>query len=135
MSAVGLLQGRSGALSAGPGGRHSPAGPRPGRGRAHWPASRSGRPAGRTSIAVLTKGRCFEGLIEQHPDRLFRVAPLVEQLDHRGSRSTGWICTSLIAAISSRGRRASGAAPGSGHRAGLAAAPSPSISLTADHRR
>jgi ectoine hydroxylase-related dioxygenase (phytanoyl-CoA dioxygenase family) len=49
----------------------------------------------------VNKGRCFELFIEQHPS-IAQGGPLVEQLVTE-ALGPGWICTSLIAAISLRG--------------------------------
>ena len=57
--------------------------------------------SGQNINCCINKGRCFEGLIEQHPD-VMQGGPLVEQLvDEALGRN--WICTSLIAAISLKG--------------------------------
>ena len=50
----------------------------------------------------MNKGRCFELFIEQHPKALPKGDPLVEQLVTE-ALGPGWICTSLIAALSLRG--------------------------------
>ena len=58
-------------------------------------------PSGQNINCCVNKGRCFELLIEQHPDQV-QGGPLVEQLVTEALGS-GWICTSLIAAISLKG--------------------------------
>ena len=58
-------------------------------------------PSGQNINCCVNKGRCFELLIEQHPSAM-QGGPLVEQLVTE-ALGTGWICTSLIAAISLRG--------------------------------
>ena len=58
-------------------------------------------PSGQNINCCVNKGRCFELLIEQHPD-IVQGGPLVEQLVTEALGS-GWICTSLIAAISLKG--------------------------------
>ena len=58
-------------------------------------------PSGQNINCCVNKGRCFELLIEQHPD-IMQGGPLVEQLVTE-ALGPGWICTSLIAAISLRG--------------------------------
>ncbi|MEM7216976.1 MAG: phytanoyl-CoA dioxygenase family protein [Pseudomonadota bacterium] len=58
-------------------------------------------PSGQNINCCVNKGRCFELLIEQHPDGM-QGGPLVEQLVTE-ALGPGWICTSLIAAISLRG--------------------------------
>ena len=50
---------------------------------------------------LRNKGRCFELFVEQHPD-IAQGGPLVEQLVTE-ALGPGWICTSLIAAISLQG--------------------------------
>lgn len=75
--------------------------------------------SGQNINCCVNKGRCFEALIEQ--DRsVVQGGPLVEQLVDEALGS-GWICTSLIAAISLRGgvpqalHQDQGIAPGSPH--------------------
>ncbi|RLA38623.1 MAG: hypothetical protein DRR42_28465, partial [Gammaproteobacteria bacterium] len=58
-------------------------------------------PSGQNINCCVNKGRCFEGLIEQHPD-VVQGGPLVEQIVTE-ALGPGWICTSLIAAISLEG--------------------------------
>ena len=58
-------------------------------------------PSGQNINCCVNKGRCFELLIEQHPDAM-QGGPLVEQLVTE-ALGRGWISTSLIAAISLRG--------------------------------
>ena len=58
-------------------------------------------PSGQNINCCVNKGRCFELLIEQHPD-MVQGGPLVEQIVTEALGS-GWICTSLIAAISLKG--------------------------------
>jgi len=58
-------------------------------------------PSGQNINCCVNKGRCFEGLIEQHPDAM-QGGPLVEQLVNE-ALGLGWISTSLIAAISLKG--------------------------------
>lgn len=58
-------------------------------------------PSGQNINCCVNKGRCFELLIEQHPD-IAQGGPLVEQLVTE-ALGPGWICTSLIAAISLKG--------------------------------
>ncbi len=58
-------------------------------------------PSGQNINCCINKGRCFELFIEQHPD-IAQGGPLVEQLVTEALGS-GWICTSLIAAISLKG--------------------------------
>lgn len=58
-------------------------------------------PSGQNINSCINKGRCFELFIEQHPDAA-QGGPLVEQLVTE-SLGEGWICNSLIAAISLRG--------------------------------
>lgn len=58
-------------------------------------------PSGQNINCCVNKGRCFEGLIEQHPD-IVQGGALVEQLITE-ALGLGWICTSLIAAISLEG--------------------------------
>lgn len=57
--------------------------------------------SGQNINCCVNKGRCFEGFIEQHPD-IVQGGPLLEQLITE-SLGPGWICTSLIAAISIEG--------------------------------
>ena len=58
-------------------------------------------PSGQNINCCVNKGRCFELLIEQHPSAM-QGGPLVEALVTE-ALGPGWICTSLIAAISLRG--------------------------------
>ena len=58
-------------------------------------------PSGQNINCCVNKGRCFELLIEQHPSQV-QGGPLVEQLVME-ALGPGWICTSLIAAISLKG--------------------------------
>ena len=58
-------------------------------------------PSGQNINCCVNKGRCFELLIEQHPD-MVQGAALVEQIVTE-ALGQNWICTSLIAAISLRG--------------------------------
>jgi ectoine hydroxylase-related dioxygenase (phytanoyl-CoA dioxygenase family) len=58
-------------------------------------------PSGQNINCCVNKGRCFELLIEQHPSAV-QGGPLVEQLVDE-ALGRGWICTSLIAAISLKG--------------------------------
>jgi ectoine hydroxylase-related dioxygenase (phytanoyl-CoA dioxygenase family) len=58
-------------------------------------------PSGQNINSCINKGRCFELFIEQHPDAA-QGGPLVEQLVTE-ALGEGWICNSLIAAISLRG--------------------------------
>ena len=58
-------------------------------------------PSGQNINCCINKGRCFELFIEQHPD-MVQGGPLVEQLVTE-ALGPGWICTSLIAAISLKG--------------------------------
>ncbi len=58
-------------------------------------------PSGQNINCCVNKGRCFELLIEQHPSAM-QGGPLVEQLVNE-ALGHGWICTSLIAAISLEG--------------------------------
>jgi ectoine hydroxylase-related dioxygenase (phytanoyl-CoA dioxygenase family) len=58
-------------------------------------------PSGQNINCCVNKGRCFEGMIEQHPD-VVQGGPLVEQLITE-ALGDGWICTSLIAAQSLKG--------------------------------
>jgi ectoine hydroxylase-related dioxygenase (phytanoyl-CoA dioxygenase family) len=58
-------------------------------------------PSGQNINCCVNKGRCFELFIEQHPS-IAQGGPLVEQLV-TDALGPGWICTSLIAAISLRG--------------------------------
>lgn len=57
--------------------------------------------SGQNINCCVNKGRCFELLIEQDP-RVVQGGPVVEQLVEE-ALGPGWICTSLIAAISLRG--------------------------------
>ena len=57
--------------------------------------------SGQNINCCVNKGRCFEALIEQHPD-VVQGGPLVEQLVEEALGS-GWICTSLIGAIALQG--------------------------------
>ena len=58
-------------------------------------------PSGQNLNCCVNKGRCFERLIEQHPS-IMQGGPLVEQIVTE-ALGPGWICTSLIAAISLKG--------------------------------
>ena len=58
-------------------------------------------PSGQNINSCINKGRCFEQFIEQHPDAA-QGGPLVEQLVTE-ALGEGWICNSLIAAISLQG--------------------------------
>jgi ectoine hydroxylase-related dioxygenase (phytanoyl-CoA dioxygenase family) len=58
-------------------------------------------PSGQNINCCVNKGRCFELFIEQHPS-IAQGGPLVEQLVTE-ALGPGWICTSLIAAISLQG--------------------------------
>ena len=58
-------------------------------------------PSGQNINCCVNKGRCFELLIEQHPDAV-QGGPLIEQLVTEAI-GPGWICTSLIAAMSLKG--------------------------------
>lgn len=58
-------------------------------------------PSGQNINCCVNKGQCFELLIEQHPD-IAQGGPLVEQLVDE-ALGPGWICTSLIAAMSLQG--------------------------------
>ncbi|MEM7100065.1 MAG: phytanoyl-CoA dioxygenase family protein [Pseudomonadota bacterium] len=58
-------------------------------------------PSGQNINCCINKGRCFELLIEQDPS-MVQGGPLVEQLVTE-ALGPGWICTSLIGAISLRG--------------------------------
>ncbi|MEM7078245.1 MAG: phytanoyl-CoA dioxygenase family protein [Pseudomonadota bacterium] len=58
-------------------------------------------PSGQNINCCINKGRCFELFIEHHPDAV-QGGPLVEQLVTE-ALGAGWICTSLIAAISLKG--------------------------------
>jgi len=58
-------------------------------------------PSGQNINSCVNKGECFEQLIEQHPS-IMQGGPLVEQLITE-ALGPGWICTSLIGAISLRG--------------------------------
>lgn len=57
--------------------------------------------SGQNINCCVNKGQCFEALIEQDPS-VVQGGPLVEQLVDE-ALGPGWICTSLIAAISIRG--------------------------------
>ena len=58
-------------------------------------------PSGQNINCCVNKGRCFEGLIEQHPS-VVQGGPLVEQIITE-ALGPNWISTSLIAAISLEG--------------------------------
>lgn len=58
-------------------------------------------PSGQNINCCVNKGACFEALIQQDPS-IMQGGPLVEQLITEAI-GPGWICTSLIAAISLRG--------------------------------
>lgn len=58
-------------------------------------------PSGQNINCCVNKGRCFELVIEQHPSAM-QGGPLIEQLLNE-ALGRGWICTSLIAAISLKG--------------------------------
>jgi ectoine hydroxylase-related dioxygenase (phytanoyl-CoA dioxygenase family) len=58
-------------------------------------------PSGQNINCCVNKGPCFEGLIELHPD-VVQGGPLMEQLVTE-ALGAGWICTSLIAAVSLKG--------------------------------
>jgi ectoine hydroxylase-related dioxygenase (phytanoyl-CoA dioxygenase family) len=58
-------------------------------------------PSGQNINCCVNKGRCFELLIEQHPS-IAQGGPLAEQLVDE-ALGPGWVCTSLIAAISKKG--------------------------------
>ena len=58
-------------------------------------------PSGQNINCCVNKGQCFEGLIEQHTD-IVQGGPLIEQLITE-ALGAGWICSSLIAAISVKG--------------------------------
>ena len=58
-------------------------------------------PSGQNINCCVNKGRCFERLIEQHPEAM-QGGPLVEQIITE-ALGYGWISTSLIAAISLKG--------------------------------
>ena len=58
-------------------------------------------PSGQNINGCVNKGRCFEGMIEQHPTAV-QGGPLVEQLLVE-AMGEGYICTSLIAAMSLHG--------------------------------
>jgi ectoine hydroxylase-related dioxygenase (phytanoyl-CoA dioxygenase family) len=58
-------------------------------------------PSGQNINCCINKGQCFEGFIEHEPS-LVQGGPLVEQLVTE-ALGVNWICTSLIAAISSKG--------------------------------
>lgn len=58
-------------------------------------------PSGQNINCCVNKGQCFEGLIEQDPS-VVQGGPLIEQLVTE-ALGAGWICTSLIAAVSLKG--------------------------------
>ena len=58
-------------------------------------------PSGQNINCCVNKGRCFELFVEQHPS-IAQGGALVEQLVTE-ALGPGWICTSLIAAISLEG--------------------------------
>lgn len=58
-------------------------------------------PSGQNINCCVNKGQCFEGLIELHPNTV-QAGPLMEQLVTEALGS-GWICASLIGAISIKG--------------------------------
>ncbi|NCF44187.1 MAG: hypothetical protein GWP70_05120 [Proteobacteria bacterium] len=58
-------------------------------------------PSGQNINCCVNKGRCFELFVEQHPS-IAQGGPLVEQLV-TAALGPGWVCTSLIAALSLRG--------------------------------
>ncbi|MFT7129158.1 MAG: ectoine hydroxylase-related dioxygenase (phytanoyl-CoA dioxygenase family) [Gammaproteobacteria bacterium] len=58
-------------------------------------------PSGQNINCCVNKGQCFEGFIEQHPS-VVQGGALIEQLVTE-ALGAGWICTSLIAAISLKG--------------------------------
>lgn len=58
-------------------------------------------PSGQNINCCVNKGQCFEGLIEQRTD-IVQGGPLIEQLITE-ALGAGWICSSLIAAISVQG--------------------------------
>ena len=58
-------------------------------------------PSGQNINCCVNKGRCFELFVEQHPS-IAQGGPLVEQLVTE-ALGPGWVCTSLIAAISLKG--------------------------------
>ncbi|MGH1490385.1 MAG: phytanoyl-CoA dioxygenase family protein [Acidimicrobiales bacterium] len=58
-------------------------------------------PSGQNINCCVNKGECFELLIEHHPS-VMQGGALVEQLLDEGL-GRGWICTSLIAAMSLKG--------------------------------
>jgi ectoine hydroxylase-related dioxygenase (phytanoyl-CoA dioxygenase family) len=58
-------------------------------------------PSGQNINCCVNKGRCFELFIEQHPS-ICQGGPLVEQLVTE-ALGPGWLCTSLIGAISLKG--------------------------------
>jgi ectoine hydroxylase-related dioxygenase (phytanoyl-CoA dioxygenase family) len=58
-------------------------------------------PSGQNINCCVNKGRCFEGLIAQDPS-VVQGGPLIEQLMTE-ALGPGWICTSLIAAMSLKG--------------------------------
>ena len=58
-------------------------------------------PSGQNINCCVNKGRCFELFIEQHHSAI-QGGPLIEQLVTE-ALGPGWVCTSLIAAISLKG--------------------------------
>jgi len=58
-------------------------------------------PSGQNINCCVNKGRCFEGLIEQHPS-VVQGSALLEQLVTE-ALGANWICASLIASISLKG--------------------------------
>jgi len=58
-------------------------------------------PSGQNINCCVNKGQCFEGLIEQHPGTV-QGGALIEQLVTE-ALGPGWICASLIAAVSLKG--------------------------------
>jgi ectoine hydroxylase-related dioxygenase (phytanoyl-CoA dioxygenase family) len=58
-------------------------------------------PSGQNINCCVNKGRCFEQLIEQHPD-MVQAGPLVEQLVLE-ALGPNWISNSLIASIALKG--------------------------------
>ena len=58
-------------------------------------------PSGQNINCCVNKGRCFEGLIELHPD-VVQGGALIEQMVTE-ALGLNWICTSLIAAMSLEG--------------------------------
>lgn len=58
-------------------------------------------PSGQNINCCVNKGRCFEGLIELHPD-VVQGGVLIEQIVTE-ALGLNWICTSLIAAMSLEG--------------------------------